>query len=275
VRNLLNIIYSYHFFLLFLTLGGFSLYLIIQNNNFQRATFIEFSHHLSGDIYQKLDNVKVYLSLREANQNLAIENAELRNKLNAIGKIIKEKKDTLVDTIYRQRYTCFSAKVINNSVTKQYNYITLDKGSKDGVQPDMSVITSSGIVGIVEGVSKNFSTVLPILNRNFRVSAKIKKVNFMGSVSWEGISPEECSLSDIPHHVIIHKGDTVITTGYSMVFPEGIPIGVITDFNLKNGNFYTIKLRLTCDLRKLNYVQVIDNLYKTEQLNLEKVLKHD
>jgi rod shape-determining protein MreC len=260
---------------LFLALDGFSLYLIFQNNNFQRAKFIEFSHRISGNIYEGLDNVKVYLSLRETNKNLAAENAELKNKLASIRSIIKEKKDTLLDTIYKQQYTCFSAKVINNSVNKQYNYITLNKGFKDGVKPDMAVITRSGIVGIVDGVSNNYATVLPVLNRNFKVSAKIKKTNFLGSISWEGINPEECTLSDIPHHVKIQKGDTVVTTGYSMVFPEGLPIGVITDFNLKNGNFYTIKLRLTCDLRKINYVQVVDYLNKTEQTDLEKKVKHD
>ncbi len=275
MRNFLRLIYSFNFFFLFLVFDGFSLYLIFQNNNFQRARFIEFSHKISGSIYESLDNIKSYLSLRENNRILALENAELKNRLASIRKIVREKKDTLIDTTYHLQYTCFSAKVINNTVSKQYNYITLNKGSIDGVKPDMAVITNSGIVGIVEGVSNNYSTVLPILNRNFRVSAKLKNNNFLGSISWEGINPEECTLSDIPHHVIIHKGDTVITTGYSMVFPEGIPIGVIVDFNLKGGNFYTIKLKLTCDLRKINYVQVVDNLNKTEQSELEKKLKHD
>jgi rod shape-determining protein MreC len=275
MRNFLRLIYSYNFFFLFLVFEGFSLYLIIQNNNFQRARFIEVSHKFSGSIYESMDNIKGYLALRENNRILALENAALKNKLATIRRIIREKKDTLIDTTYHQQYSYFSAKVINNTVSKQYNYITLNKGAVDGVKPDMAVITNTGIVGIVEGVSSNYSTVLPILNRNFKVSGKLKYNNFLGSVSWEGINAEECTLSDIPHHVIIHKGDTVVTTGFSMVFPEGIPIGVITDFNLKNGNFYVIKLRLTCDLRKINYVQVIDNLNKTEQSDLEKKLKHD
>ncbi len=260
---------------MFLVFDGFSLYLIIENNNFQRARYIEFSHKISGNIYEKLDYIKGYLSLRETNKQLALENADLKNKLESIRKIVREKKDTLLDTLYHQQYTCFSAKVINNTVTKQYNFITLNKGLIDGVKPDMAVITNTGIVGIVEGVSENFSTVIPILNRNFRVSAKLKNSNFLGSVSWEGINPEECTLSDIPHHVVINIGDTVVTTGYSMVFPEGIPIGIIKDFNLKNGNFYTIRLRLTCDLRNINYVKVVYNLSKTEQSELEKKWKHD
>ena len=275
MNNLLKLIYTYHFFLLFVVFDGLSLYLIVQNNDFQRARYIEYSHKVSGSIYEELDNIKGYLALRETNRILALENSDLKNKLATIRRIVKEKKDTLLDTTYRQQYTCISAKVINNTVTKQYNYITLNKGLNDGVKPDMAVITNDGIVGIVEGVSANFSTVLPILNRNFRVSGKLKTNNFLGSVSWEGINPEECTLSDIPHHVAINKGDTVVTTGYSMVFPEGIPIGVITDYSLKNGNFFTIKLRLTCDLRNINYVQVVDNLNKTEQSDLEKKLKHD
>ena len=260
MRNFLRLIYSYNFFFLFLVFDGFSLYLIIQNNNFQRARYIEFSHKFSGSIYERMDNIKGYLALRENNRILALENSALKNKLASIRRIVREKKDTLIDTTYHQQYSYFSAKVINNTVSRQYNYITLNKGSVDGVKPDMAVITNTGIVGIVEGVSTNYSTVLPILNRNFKVSGKLKNNNFLGSVSWEGINAEECTFSDIPHHVIIHKGDTIVTTGFSMVFPEGIPIGVITDFNLKNGNFYVIKLRLTCDLRKINYVQIIDNL---------------
>jgi rod shape-determining protein MreC len=275
MRNLLKLLYAYHFLILFIALEFLSLFLLVENNNFQRAEFIRFSRSVSGSIYAKIDNLKVYLSLRETNRLLSQENAELRNKLAGIRKTIQEKKDTLIDTTYRQSYTYFSAKIINNTVNKQYNYITLNKGSDDGVKPDMAVITAKGIVGMVANVSAHFSVVLPVLNRNFKISALLKKSNFFGSLSWNGISPEICILSDIPHHVKINVNDTVVTTGYSRIFPEGIPIGLVKSFELKGGNFYTIEVKLINDFRSLNYITLVGNLMKKEQEELEKKMQHD
>lgn len=275
MRNLLRLIYTYHFPILFFALCGLSFFLIFQNNNFQRTKYIQFSHTASGGFYGGIDNFKVYLSLKEANRQLSQENAELRNKLETFRKITRDKRDTVIDTTYKQEYFYQSAKVINNTVSKQYNYITLNKGSEQGIKADMAVITKKGIVGIVEGVSENFATVLPVLNRNFKVSAKLKRSNFLGNLSWDGFSPEECLLNDIPHHVVLQKGDTVITTGYSSIFPEGIMIGTVKEFNMKDGNFYTIKLKLSCDLRSLSYVMVVSDLKKGEQVKLENKTKHD
>jgi len=275
MRNLLKLLYAYYFLILFIVLEGLSLFLIIQNNQFQRARFIQLAQSVSGNLYGKIDNFKAYISLKETNKVLANENVNLRNELASINTIVKEKKDTLFDTHYKQHYTYMSARVINNSVGKQYNYITLNKGAKDGVIQDMAVITPSGIVGVVEGVSENYSTVLSVLNRNFKVSAKIKKNNYFGTLSWNGLNSEICILSDIPYHVKIAKGDTIITSGFSNIFPEGIKIGVIDDFDLKEGNFYNIKIKLTNDFRSLNYVTLIDNLMKKEQIELEKKAAHD
>jgi rod shape-determining protein MreC len=275
MRNLLKLLYAYHFHILFVLLEGIALLLVVQNNHFQRASAIQFSSAVSGSFHKKMDNLKVYLSLRETNQVLAQENAELRNRLASIRKNISEKKDTLIDTLYKQRYTYFSAKIVNNSVSKQYNYITLNKGSNDGIKSNMAVITSKGIVGFIVGVSKNFSTVLSVLNRNFKVSAKFKKNNFLGSLSWESLNPEICLLSDIPFHVKVAVGDTIVTTGFSDYFPEGIPIGTVKDYDLKNGNFYNIRVKLTNDFRNLNYVILVDNLMKAEQQELESQTEHD
>jgi rod shape-determining protein MreC len=275
MRNILKLLYKFHFFLLFVAFEILSLIFIVQNNNYQRASYIQLSNSVSGRIFQGIDNFKVYFSLREANELLSKENEELRNKLTTFRKVIHEKKDTLLDTTFKQRYTYMSAKVVNSSVSKQYNYITLNKGSEDGVKPDMSVISPKGIVGVVTGVSSHFATVLPVINRNFKLSAKLKKSNFFGPLSWPGLNPEICMLNDIPHHVQIHKGDTVITTGYSGVFPEGIPIATVKEFEIKDGNFYIIKLQLTTDFRSLNYVTIVGDLQKLEQMDLEKRLQHD
>ena len=251
------------------------MFLIVENNQFQRAKFIQFAQNVSGNLYGKIDNFKAYLSLKEANRALANENAGLRNKLASLNRIEKTKKDTIFDPLYRQQYTYRSARVINNSVGKQYNFITLNKGALDGIAQDMAVISPSGIVGVVEAVSEHYSIVLGVLNRNFKVSAKIKKNNYFGTLSWSGLNSEICQLNDIPHHVKIAKGDTIITSGYSNVFPEGIKIGIIDDFDLKVGYFYMINVILSSDFRNLNYVTLIDNLMKAEQSELEKKATHD
>jgi Cell shape-determining protein len=260
--------------LLFLFLEGFALFIIIQNNNFHRSKYLEFSTRFSGGFYLKVNGLKQYFALKGINATLEKENIELRNKLATFRKIIREKKDSVIDTTYKQRYVYFSARVVNNSVNKLYNYITLDKGTSDGVRLDMAVISSTGIVGFVNGVSEHFSTVIPVINKDFRVSGMFKSNGFWGSVAWAGINPDVCTLNEVPHHVNVKIGDTIVTTG-SSTFPEGIPIGTVLESEFKGGNFYNIKLKLANDFRSTNYVILVDDLKKAEQLGLEKKTKHD
>ena len=274
MRNFLNLLYRYHNILLFLFLESFALFLIIQNNSFQRSKYIEFSTSFSGGIFKQVSSLKQYFSLTRTNLELAQENIELRNNLAMFRKQLKEKRDTLIDTLYKQRYVYFSARVVNNSVNKLNNFITLNKGTNDGVKLDMAVITHKGIVGFVNGVSDNFSTVIPVINRDFRVAGKFKSNGFWGSVAWQGVDPDICNLNEVPHHVNVKKGDTIITVGSSS-FPEGIPIGTVQESDFKGGNFYSIKIKLINDFRAVNYVILVDDLMKSEQRNLEKRLKHD
>jgi len=252
-----------------------AIFLIAENNQFQGTKITQFSQGLSGSFYKKLDNFKVYFSLKEANETLAKENTELKNKLASIRKIIREKKDTIIDTLYKQQYSYFSAKVINNSVNKQYNYITLNKGSNDGIKPDMAVISPGGIVGVVIGASPNYSTVLSVLNKYFTVDTKLKKGSSHstdhGQLTWNGLNPDIATLNDILFHVKIHVGDTLVVNN-SHSFPEGIPVGTIKEFELKSDR-YIIKVKLANDFRRLNYVSVVDNLMKQEQKDLEKKVR--
>lgn len=274
MRNFLNLLYKYHYLLLFLFLEGFALFFLIRNNSYHRAKYREFSVVASGKIFTLISNFEVYFSLKETNTILAQENTELKNKLATIRTIIREKKDTVIDTTYKQRYVYFLAKVINSTVNKQYNYLTLDKGSKDGIKVDMAVMTPKGIVGFVNGVSENFSTVLPVINRDFKIAGMFKSSKFFGTLTWPGYDPEICFLNDVPHHVKVQRGDTIVTTGASS-FPEGAPIGIVQDAEVKDGNFYSIKVKLISDFRGVYYVTVIDDLMKEEQLSLEKKSKHD
>lgn len=269
MRNLLKLLYAYHFLILFLFLEGFSLFLIIKGSNFHHARFIESSNAFAGSIYKRRDKIKSYLSLKIVNEALLIENTQLRNKLASIRKIIIEKKDTLIDTIAHQRYTYLSANIVNNSISKRDNYITINKGSLDGIHPDMGVISNDGIVGFVQSVSEHYATIISVLNQNFSVSAKVKKNGYYGLLKWDGINSRICQLYDLPHHVPIQKGDTIVTSGYTNFFPTDILIGVVDDFKIEGGNFYKVEVKLSVDFQKIDYVMLIDDLQKSERINLE------
>jgi rod shape-determining protein MreC len=179
------------------------------------------------------------------------------------------------DSLNFRQYAYYQAKVINNTVNKQYNFITLDKGRNEGIAADMAVIGPEGIVGIVYGVSDHFATVISAINRNFRVSAKFKKNNFYGSLTWDGLSYRHAVLNEVPLHVPVETGDSLVVSGYSDSFPEGVPVGVVEKIEQKDGSFYTIKVLLSTDFRKLYYVTVVDDLMKTERQSIEHQISEE
>jgi rod shape-determining protein MreC len=264
MRNLLRFIVQYHFLILFLVIETFSLFLLFRANPYQKVKFYTVSHAVSGRMSTRVENLKDYLSLRTENRMLAEENARLYNRLGSSFASKTPDIRSMGDSVKQANYKYVIAKVVNNTVNKQYNYITLDKGSLDGIQPEMAVIGSQGIVGVVKAVSENYSSVLSVINRDFMVSARIKSNGYYGPLSWNGNNTEYATLVDIPHHVKIVPGDTIITSGFGGVFPEGHMIGIIADAKLKGGNYYVIRVKLSTDFRKLNFVQVIRNFYKNE-----------
>lgn len=276
MRNLFKFIIRYHVTLLFIVIEFFSLFLTIQTNSFQRASFINSSTEISGHIYSWFSSVTEYLSVKEENDKLALENIALRKllKANYINNFITLK--TVNDSLYKQKYDYFPAKIINNSVMHQNNYLTLNKGYNQGVRKDMAIINPQGIVGIVKDVSPNFAIVIPAININAHISAKIKKWGCFGTISWDGVDYRKAQLNEIPFHIKLTKGDTLVTSGYSSMFPEGIMVGTISDFDLNDGkDFYNINVNLSTDFMSLNHVYVICNLYKDEQKELENTLGHD
>ena len=271
MRNLISFIWKHYFFFLFLSLESISIYLIVQNNYFQRAGFINSTNTLSGSIFQTYNDANQYLDLKDNNKQLARENAMLREIALSSYRITRVAKE-----IYKQKYQYISAKVVNNSTNRRNNYITLNVGAKQGIEPDMAVISSSGVVGIVKNVSDNFSSVMSVLHKDTRISAKIKKEGSFGPLSWEGNDYCFATLNDIPTHVLLVKGDSVVTSAYSSIFPEGILVGTVESFELKSGeNFYTVTVKLSTEFKKLNYVYVINNIEKQEQDKLEKQSKND
>lgn len=275
MRNLLKLLYTYNYLILFLVLEGFSLFLVIEGSEFHHARFVNSTRSFSGAFFVKMNELNSYFGLKEQNAVLAHENVQLKNLLEQYRKREISRPDTIKDTLRQPKYSYFEAKVINNSVNKQYNYITLDKGSDDGVRPEMGVISAQGIVGVVQGVSKHFATVISVLNLDFKVSAKIKKNDFFGQLHWDGISDSYCTLTDIPQHVKFGKGDTIVTTGFSSIFPNDITIGTVESFDIKGGNFFTIKVKLFNEFRKLNYVTIVDDIFKEERKSLENTKKND
>jgi len=254
MRNLLNFLAKYNNLIIFLILEGIALYLLGAGNNY---------HNTRGSI-------RSYFGLREINQELASENAALKSILENMKNKEEQLFFSVSDTVYKQQYTYTTAKVIDNSVNKQKNFFTIDKGEKHGLSVDMAVTSANGIAGVIVGCSKNYSVAMSLLNLDFRISARIKSNGYFGSLSWDGLSYKHAVLNEIPRHVAVNVGDTIETTGFSSVFPEGIMIGTVSNYENPGGDFYLINVLLNTDFRKLHYVNIIGNMLKTEQLELEK-----
>jgi rod shape-determining protein MreC len=178
----------------------------------------------------------------------------------------------MADSDRMQQYEYLQARVVNNSVTSQYNYLTLDKGSVEGVEPDMAVATDRGIVGIVVSVSLHYSLVISLLNRDLKVSARLQGSREPGTVEWPGRSTKRVVLRDIPHDTRIIPGDTVVTSGLSPIFPEKLWIGFVEKYRIEGGSFYTVDVLLANDFRKLQWVYIIRNRLRNEQIKLESSL---
>jgi rod shape-determining protein MreC len=270
MKNIVNFIVKHHIVLLFIFLEALSLTLLFRHSYYQKTAVINSSNYISGKIYTSYSSVKQYINLKEENERLANQNAWLLSFAPQSYTLLKKVSVPVNDSVYKQKYRWFSAKVVNNSVNKRNNYLTLDKGSLLGVKNEMAVVSVQGVVGIVKDVSPHFASVMSVLHKNCRISAQLKKGNYFGSLTWDGNDYRYAQLSDIPKHVEIKKGDTVITSYYSSIFPQGIMIGTIEEFTkTASDNFYQIKVKLSTNYKNLTNVYVIENLFKAEQDSLE------
>lgn len=277
MRNLFLFIWRNYIVFLFLLLEVLSFYLIIKNNKYQNTGFFNTSNNAVGNIYNVYSSITGYINLKNSNEQLAAENAKL---LSLTGTVSLSENDsseiTKTDTLLKQKYVYLEAKVINNSINRRNNYLTLDKGSLHGIEAEMAVIAPDGVVGIVKDVSENFCSVMSLLNKNTNISSKHKKTGYLGILVWNGGDPTVANLNDVPKNATIAIGDTIISSGASAIFPEGIAVGTIQNFELVNGaNFYNIEMKLAPQLGKLSYVYVIKNLMKEEQRELETRSQND
>lgn len=271
MRNILVFIIRYHFLLLFLLLEFISITLLVNSTYYQSSAILKAGSRVTGRFYSTVSEATDYLKLRTTNEHLAQENAILR-QMKSVSYLRNDTNSFWVnDTLYKQQYKYIVAKVVHNTVGKRNNYIMIDKGSRSGIQKDMAVITPTGIAGTIVNVSENFSWVMSLLNKHTRISGKISKNGQMGTVVWNGIDYAYGTLTDIPAHVKISRGDTIVSSGYSYIFPAGLMIGTITDYRVEQGeHFYIIPFKFSVDFNSLQYVYVVKNLMKEEQQALEK-----
>ncbi|MHC1702519.1 MAG: rod shape-determining protein MreC [Tenuifilaceae bacterium] len=271
MNSLFRFLEKYQFLIIFLLLEGFSLWLLAGNNYYQKAKFGNLSRGIISTIDNQKNRMNQYLNLKQDNIELITENVELRNEISRLKHKIESSALTFSDSVSGIRYSFSSARVVNNSINKQNNFLTLNVGSNHGILPEMGVISKNGVVGIVASVSRNYSTVISLLNTSLKVSAKHKRTGFFGSLYWDGLDYRNVVLSEIPQHVDLAIGDTITTSGYSSIFPENVPLGTIKEYNLKGGNFYIVKVKLLSDFKQLDNVYIIQSHSAIEKKQLESL----
>ncbi|TZF82068.1 rod shape-determining protein MreC [Pedobacter sp. BS3] len=277
MRNLWIFISKYNAFFLFVIFFVTALILTIKNNSYQRASVLNSSNQVIGEAYRNVNAFKSYLRLGAVNDSLARENARLRNQLKSSFYNDSIAGNSVKDTLYKQQYTYIVARVVNNSIHQKNNYITINRGKRQGVQKGMGVICGTGVVGIVLNVSDNFASVRTILHSETKISASIAGTGAFGSLVWgdNNYDPQKAVLEDIPNHITVKPGAQIVTSGYSL-FPAGLPIGKVIKTGVIGGNnFLNIEVKLSTDFATLEYVYVVNNLFSTEQAQLEESNKKD
>ncbi len=273
--NLFQFFLRYYLFLLFLSLEVFSFYLIYQNKHYNEVAYLNVANEASGKVYDTYKGINDYFYLRRFSDSLVVENAKLRAELDDSKYDTKVDSGRIGDSTSKsiQQYNYITGRVIQNSVNHAKNIIYLDRGRLQGVQKQMGVINGNGIVGQVISVTDNYSAVMSVLSKDFKVSSKFKKNEFFGNVHWDGINSTSASMEDIPKHVPVKVGDTIVTSGFSQLFPRNIMVGTVSKVKMEpDKNFLDIKLNLATNFNSLSYVYVVNNMHKEEIQVLDTLL---
>lgn len=272
MENLLQFIKRFSLLLLFLALETVAIIMLVQFNSYQRSVLFSSANWVSGGFYQVVDAVGGYFNLREVNQSLSAENAALKNEIERLKAqqpaLVSTTDSTLVataDTTFWQPYSYVAAHVIQHSINKAQNYITLNKGTDDGILPDMGVVSPDGVVGIVKSASRHYAMVIPIINVQSRISCRLDSTQNFGSLVWDASDYRTAILQEVPGHATVKIGETVSTSGFSAIFPSNIPVGKVSDVTLiEESQFLQIKVDLSVDFGKLAEVNVIQFAGYTE-----------
>jgi rod shape-determining protein MreC len=271
MRNLFVLLLRYHAFILFIVLEGVSLSLVFSKNSFQRAALMDATQETVGFAENSFFEVNKFFNLGEVNDSIANELAKLKEEAINFNSQSTPTEKTILSTSKPGSYQLIAAKVISNTTHKRNNFITLDAGAYDGLEKNMAIISSQGIVGIIKSVSNNFASGISVLHSDFAIGARIKSLNENGTLVWDGEDRGYALLKDIPGHVKIEKGQEVEVNSYSYIFPESTPIGIVESFEQVGGKaFYEIKVKLNSDLRNINHVFVVKNTLLEEKEALEE-----
>jgi len=276
MQRLFLFFYQYRAFFTFLLLELTCAWLIIGNNPYQGARFFNSSNGLVASLNNVSQGVREYFLLRQINSTLAQENAYLRSKFEQLNQIqYVTSKPMLSDSSVVKQFDFVSAKVVSNTVNRFTNFLTINKGEEDGIKPGMAVISSLGAIGKVRTVSTHYSVVTSILHIDVQVSVLLKRTGHFGTVQWDGVDPDFVKLKYIPRHVQPVKGDSILTSGYNAVFPEGVMVGLVEEVKLSDELFYDLKVKLSQDFRKLSYVEVVKNSMRPELDSLEQTVEQE
>lgn len=276
MRNLINFLFRYSAWILFIIYTVASCVLLFRNSPYQHHVFLTSANSVVSGVYSASSSVTAYFNLKGLNEDLQRRNTDLELEVLNLKRTIdfyreKEYADSVPVDSSLQRYSFITAHVINNTITKSHNYITLNKGTEDGLRPEMGVVDQNGVVGIVNVVGPHSARVISLLNPFLRLSCKVKGHNHVGSLVWQGNDYTYAILEELPRHAEFQNGDTIVTSGYSTVFPEGVPVGVVEEgMKEHDENFYALKVRLFTDFATLSTVRVIRDEMTDEINDLEK-----
>ena len=254
MQTLFKILQRYSNFLVFIALEVAAFMLIYRNNPAPRSGIFSTANTVIAWQHEQLSEISGYFSLRSQNEQLANENAALRNQLSAMDSTRGE------STVHYQ-----AAKVVQMTTDEMHNYLTVNRGLKHGVQRGQGVRNAEGVVGIVRSVGQNYSIVLPVINTNSHISCRFTKNDYIATLQWDGKDSRYALLTDVASHMVVNPGDTIVTSGLSPVFPEGIPVGIVEKSELKPGDSYhTIRIRLHTNFKRLKYVEIVQNAHQQE-----------
>ena len=256
MQNLLKILLRYSNFLVFVLLEVAAFLLIVYNHAAPRSSVLSTANRMVAWQYETVSEITGYFHLRQQNDQLAMENASLRNQLaQAEG----------AEIIQYQ-----SAKVVQMTTDRLHNYLTINCGTDDGIQRGQGVRNENGVVGVVRTVGSHYSVVMPIINTMMNLSCRFLKNDYIGTLQWDGKDSRSALLTDVAAHMVVNTGDTIVTSGLSPIFPEGIPVGIVESSVLHEGDsYYTIHIRLSTNFKRLKYVEVIHN---ADQIQIEELL---
>lgn len=276
MRNLLDFFIRHFVWLVFAFFVTVSCWLLFSRNPYQHHVYLSSAGSVASSVYRASSSVTSYFGLRDINEDLQRRNAELEREVlqlrhELVGYRERDYADSMTVDPSLARYDFIVAHVINNTIARPHNYITIEKGALDGIRPEMGVVDQNGVVGIVNIVGPHTSRVISLLNPHLRLSAKVKGSQQLGSLVWKGKDSRRAVLEELPRHAKFHRGDTIVTSGFSTAFPEGVPIGrIVSAVRERDDNFYALNIELFTDFSTLSTVRVIDDRMTPELREVEK-----